>query len=78
MAALTQYVLTYGLPLVFVIVLLEQLGAPIPAIPVLGIAGALSMDRDFSAWQVLLVAIVASLIADTVWFLLGRARGIAS
>jgi membrane protein DedA with SNARE-associated domain len=75
MAALTQYVLTYGLPLVFVIVLLEQLGAPIPAIPVLVVAGALSMDRDFSAWQVLLVAIVASLIADTVWFLLGRAQG---
>ena len=75
MAALTQYVLTYGLPLVFVIVLLEQLGAPIPAIPVLVVAGALSMDHDFSAWQVLLVAIVASLIADTVWFLLGRSQG---
>jgi membrane protein DedA with SNARE-associated domain len=75
MAALTQYVLTYGLPLVFVIVMLEQLGAPIPAIPVLVVAGALSMDRDFSAWQVLFVAIVASLIADTVWFLLGRSQG---
>ena len=75
MAALTQYVITYGLPLVFVVVLLEQLGAPIPSIPVLVVAGALSMDRDFSAWQVLLVAIVASLIADSVWFLLGRAQG---
>src|SRR5262252_4919005 len=74
-SALTQAVLTYGLPLVFVIVLLEQLGAPIPAIPVLVVAGALSMDRDFSAWQVLLVAIVASLIADGVWFLLGRSQG---
>ena len=75
MVSLTQYVITYGLPLVFVIVLLEQLGAPIPAIPVLVVAGALSMDRDFSAWQVLLVALAASLIADTVWFLLGRAQG---
>jgi membrane protein DedA with SNARE-associated domain len=74
-SALTNAVLTYGLPLVFVIVLLEQLGAPIPAIPVLVVAGALSMDRDFSAWQVLLVAIVASLIADGVWFLLGRSQG---
>jgi len=52
-------------------VLLEQLGAPIPAIPVLVVAGALSMDRDFSAWQVLLVAVGASLIADGVWFLVG-------
>ena len=75
MSALTQYVVTYGLPLIFAIVLLEQLGAPIPAIPVLVVAGALSMDRDFSAWQVLFVAIGASLVADTVWFLLGRAQG---
>ena len=74
-SALTQSVLTYGLPLIFVIVLLEQLGAPIPAIPVLVVAGALSIDRDFSAWQVLLVAIGASLVADTVWFLLGRSQG---
>jgi membrane protein DedA with SNARE-associated domain len=75
MTHLTQYVITYGLPLIFAIVLLEQLGAPIPAIPVLIVAGALSMDRDLSAWQVLVVAIGASLIADTVWFLLGRSQG---
>src|SRR5512143_2794279 len=74
-SALTQAVLTYGLPLVFAIVLLEQLGAPIPAIPVLVVAGALSMDRDLSAWQVLFVAVGASLVADTVWFLLGRSQG---
>ena len=44
MAQLTAYVIAYGLPLIFGIVLLEQLGAPIPAIPVLIVAGALSMD----------------------------------
>ncbi|HTR04861.1 MAG TPA: VTT domain-containing protein [Thermoanaerobaculia bacterium] len=75
MDQLTHSVLTYGLPLVFAIVLLEQLGAPIPAIPVLIVAGALAVDGSLSAWQVLLVALVASLIADTVWFLLGRAQG---
>jgi membrane protein DedA with SNARE-associated domain len=75
MADLTRYVVTYGLPLIFGIVLLEQLGAPIPAIPVLVVAGALSMDRDLSAWQVLLVAVGASLIADSVWFFLGRFQG---
>ena len=65
MSVLTGYVVTYGLPLIFVIVLLEQLGAPIPAIPVLVVAGALSVDRDLSAWQVLVVAVGASLVADT-------------
>jgi membrane protein DedA with SNARE-associated domain len=75
MAQLTQYVVTYGLPLIFGIVLLEQLGAPIPAIPVLIVAGALSVERDLAAWKVLLVAVAASLIADGVWYALGRARG---
>ncbi len=75
MEPLTQYVIAYGLPLIFGIVLLEQLGAPIPAIPVLIVAGALSMDRDFSAWQVLGVAVAASLIADSLWYLLGRSQG---
>lgn len=75
MAQLTQYVIAYGLPLIFAIVLLEQLGLPIPAIPVLIVAGALSMDRDLSAWKALFVAVAASMIADTLWYLLGRAQG---
>jgi membrane protein YqaA with SNARE-associated domain len=75
MAQLTQYVVAYGLPLIFAIVLLEQLGAPIPAIPILIVAGALSMDGNLSAWRVLAVAVVASLIADSLWFLLGRSQG---
>ena len=71
MSSLTSYVVLYGIPLIFGIVLLEQLGAPIPAIPVLVAAGALAIDRDLSAWKVLAVAVVASLIADSVWFWLG-------
>src|SRR5438128_2545790 len=75
MAELTPYVIAYGLPLIFGIVLLEQLGAPIPALPVLIVAGALAVDRDLSAVQVLTVAVVASLLADSVWYVLGRLRG---
>ncbi len=75
MAELTRYVIAYGLPLIFGIVLLEQLGAPIPAIPVLIVAGALSMESHLSAWQVLVVSVVASLAADSLWYLLGRSQG---
>lgn len=77
MESLTQYVVAYGLPLIFAVVLIEQLGAPIPAIPVLVVAGALAVDRDLSAvLEVLLVAVGASLLADSSWFLLGRRQGI--
>jgi membrane protein DedA with SNARE-associated domain len=75
MVELTQYVISYGLPLIFGFVLLEQLGAPIPALPVLIVAGALAANGDLSAVQVLAVAVVASLLADSVWYGLGRLRG---
>ncbi len=75
MNSLVHYVLVYGVPLIFLNVLLEQLGAPVPAVPALIVAGALSRDGKLSSTQVLLAAIFASLIADYLWFRLGRRFG---
>jgi membrane protein DedA with SNARE-associated domain len=75
MNSLVHYVLVYGIPLVFLNVLLEQLGAPVPAVPALIVAGALSRDGRMSSTHVLLAALLASLIADYVWFRLGRRFG---
>jgi membrane protein DedA with SNARE-associated domain len=74
-SALFQSVASYGLPLVCGVVLMEQLGLPIPAIPVLVIAGALAVDGKLAAWQVLLGAVTASVVADLLWFGLGRVQG---
>ena len=76
MQQLAALVVRYGLPLVFANVLAEQLGLPIPAIPTLIVAGALSVQRDLSAVRVLAWTLVACLIADTVWFALGRRHGL--
>lgn len=76
MVELSEFVIRYGLPLIFGTVLLEQLGAPIPALPLLVAAGALAVDRDLSAVQVLAVAVVAALLADAVWYALGRRQGL--
>jgi membrane protein DedA with SNARE-associated domain len=65
----------YGYLLVFVWVLAEQLGLPIPAIPLLLSAGALAADHQMSLLVALFTALVASLISDTIWFELGRRRG---
>ena len=75
MPAVTQYVLEYGLPLIFVFVFLEQVGAPVPSLTVLIVYGALSVQRDMPAWPALLVAVVASVLADILWYSLGRSRG---
>lgn len=75
MNALVQYVLHYGVPLVFFNVLLEQLGLPVPAVPALIVAGALSRDGRMSSTHVLLASVAASLLADSLWFALGRRYG---
>jgi len=75
MKGFVGYVARHGLPLVFANVLAEQLGLPIPAMPTLVVAGALAVERNFRASQALLLAVVASVLADLVWFFLGRKQG---
>jgi membrane protein DedA with SNARE-associated domain len=75
MAQITAAVIHYGLPLIFLIVLLEQLGLPIPAIPILVVGGALAVDGDLSAPKILGVAVLASVVADTLWYWLGVWQG---
>src|SRR5262245_16042310 len=65
----------YGLPLVFLNVLAEQAGLPIPATPVLVLSGALAASGEMSVSLVLLAALSASLVADSVWFAMGRRHG---
>ena len=75
MARLIHLVAHHGVPLIFLNVFLEQLGVPIPAVPTLIIAGALSRDHRMSSTHVLMASVFASLIADWVWFALGRHYG---
>ncbi|MDQ6801935.1 MAG: VTT domain-containing protein [Acidobacteriota bacterium] len=75
MARLFALVVQYGVPLVFLNVLLEQLGVPVPAVPTLIVAGALSRNHQMSSTHVLIASVVASLIADWIWFMLGRRYG---
>jgi len=65
----------YGYVVVFGTVFAEQIGLPIPAIPVLLAAGALIGGGHLSVVVLLALAGVASLIADAVWYWIGRAGG---
>ncbi|MBI1898987.1 MAG: VTT domain-containing protein [Acidobacteria bacterium] len=67
--------LAHDYPILFVVVLLEQLGLPIPATPVLLALGALAGTGNASFPAALLVAMVASVVSDLTWFELGRRRG---
>lgn len=75
MQDLSRLIAEYGLLLVFGNVLLDQLGFPIPAIPGLMVAGAFAADGRLSAPGIFAGAVVATLVADSVWYLAGRRYG---
>jgi membrane protein DedA with SNARE-associated domain/rhodanese-related sulfurtransferase len=66
---------THGLLLVFVNVLLEQLGLPVPAYPTLIVTGALAMQSKPLLGAGVLFAILACVIADSVWYWAGKHFG---
>ena len=71
----THILLAYGYLLLFAWIVIEQLGIPLPATPILLAAGALSAEHQLSFPLALLVGISACLIADSTWFLVGRHYG---
>ena len=75
MHRLIHLVTHYGIPLIFLNVFLEQIGLPVPAVPTLIVAGALSRENRISSTHVLVASVIASLIADGIWYALGRRFG---
>ncbi len=70
-----EFLLRHGYPLLFAMVLAEQIGAPIPSGPVLLAMGALIGDGKYSWTEALSLSVVACLFADGLWYGLGRKRG---
>jgi membrane protein DedA with SNARE-associated domain/rhodanese-related sulfurtransferase len=64
-----------GLAAVFVNVLLDQLGLPVPAIPTLIVAGAVAAEGKLPIATLFAGAVVACLAADATWYLAGRFYG---
>ncbi|MBZ5588781.1 MAG: VTT domain-containing protein [Acidobacteriia bacterium] len=75
MEQLLELISRYGVLFVFVNVLIEQAGLPVPALPTLVLAGALAADGKLSAPWALVAALLASTIADSAWYLIGRRLG---
>ncbi|HEU4351828.1 MAG TPA: DedA family protein/thiosulfate sulfurtransferase GlpE [Burkholderiales bacterium] len=65
----------YGLIGVFAVVLVQQLGAPIPAMPVLMLAGAHAAVDPLYGVYALALAILASVIGSLPWFWAGQRYG---
>ena len=75
MSETSQFLIRHGLPLMFLAVLIEQFGVPIPALPLLLAAGALAAAGKFNLFMGVAATAIACLIADASWFYLGKYRG---
>ncbi len=65
----------HGISFVGINVFLQQLGLPIPAVPTMVVAGALAAMRRINGPGVYAAAVLASVLADLLWFLAGRRYG---
>ena len=75
MSFLLRAFLRHAYAILFGWVLIEQAGVPIPSVPVLLAAGAMSAAHRLHMAFVLPLILLACLLADTVWFFLGRRFG---
>jgi len=75
MSAVIGWLEHAGIALVFVFVLIEQAGLPIPAYPLLIIAGAWSAQGGAPYAAILAAAVAACLVADVGWYTAGNRLG---
>src|SRR5271156_6741934 len=65
----------YAYLIIFLWVLVEQIGIPIPSVPILLTAGTLSATHRVSWAGITIAMLLSCLVADSVWFSLGRRYG---
>jgi len=70
-----DFLIRHGYAVLFGWVLLEQMGLPIPAAPLLIAAGALARAGKMNLTFALALALIAVILADLFWYSLGRYRG---
>lgn len=75
MSGLSPFLLRHGYLFLFAVVLVEQAGLPVPAVPVLLAMGALAGMGRFSLPAAVAVTVAACVLADLAWYWLGRRHG---
>ena len=70
-----DFLIRHGYVVLFVWILAEQGAVPLPSIPLLLACGALARAGKLSLAVAMLYGLAGCLVADNVWFQLGRVRG---
>ncbi|HTY84869.1 MAG TPA: VTT domain-containing protein [Silvibacterium sp.] len=67
--------LRYAYLILFLWVMVEQLGAPIPSVPLILTAGTLTATHKLSLPLVLISVLLGCLVSDSIWYVLGKRYG---
>jgi membrane protein DedA with SNARE-associated domain len=74
--AVTSFITQHGLPLLFVVVMLESFGIPLPGETALILFGVLASQGNYSIASVIAIAAVAAIVGDNLgYWLIGRLGG---
>lgn len=69
------FIVDYGGTAMFLVSFLENIGLPVPAFPVFVLAGALAAAGHASLPALVTGAVLGAVLADGIWYDLGRRRG---
>lgn len=70
-----SFFMKYGYIILFLWVMIEQIGVPIPSAPLLITAGTLTATHKLSLLPALLAILLGCLVSDTIWYLMGKRYG---
>jgi len=71
-----EFLVRHGYVVLLGWVFVEQIGLPIPSIPLLLAAGALAGSGRMNIFAALFISMFAAMCADSLWYQLGRIKGI--
>lgn len=70
-----EFFLKYGYSILFLWVMVEQLGVPIPTVPLLLTAGTLAATHRMNPVLALAAVLAGSLVSDSAWYWMGKRYG---
>jgi membrane protein DedA with SNARE-associated domain len=75
MELIPEFLVRHGYLFLAVFVFAEQVGLPVPSVPVLLAGGALARTGELSLAGVVALGVVAAVVSDVIWYEIGRRRG---
>src|SRR5262245_40165935 len=75
MSQMSLFLATHAEAVLFFAIFAEQIGVPLPAVPILVAAGGLAAEGALSPATAVGVTLAACTLADLIWFCVGRQGG---